>query len=59
MPKDPKPVVRLKPSSYQPSKAGLEEEVRIDATPEELLQAVVRDVTVETAEDDDRRRAAR
>lgn len=45
---DKKPVVRLKPSSYQPSKAELEEDMRIDATPEQLLQAVVRDVKIET-----------
>ena len=47
MPKDLKPIVRLKPSSYQLSKAELEEEVRLDATPQELLQAVVRDVKIE------------
>ncbi|MXW91308.1 MAG: hypothetical protein F4114_14915 [Rhodospirillaceae bacterium] len=41
------PRVRLKPSSYQPSKAELEEDVRIDATPEALLAAVVRNVEVE------------
>ena len=35
-----KPVVRLKPSSYQPSKAELEEDVAIEATPQELLRAV-------------------
>ena len=45
--KDDKPIVRLRPSSYQPSKAELEEEVRIDATPQELLRAVVRDVKIE------------
>ena len=27
--------------SYQPSKADLEEDLRIDATPEELVQAVL------------------
>ncbi|MDE0147830.1 MAG: hypothetical protein OYG32_01535 [Rhodospirillaceae bacterium] len=42
-----KPRVRLKPSSYQPSKAELEEDVRIDATPEALLAAAVRSVEVE------------
>ena len=47
MPKDSKPIVRIRPSSYQPSKAELEEEVRIDATPEALRQAVVRDVKIE------------
>ena len=44
----PKPVVRLKPSSYQPSKAELQEDLRINTTPEELMRAVVRDVRVET-----------
>jgi len=44
MRKDSNPVVRLKPSSYQPSKAELEEEVHIDVTLQELLHAVVRDV---------------
>ena len=48
MMKKPKPAVRLKPSSYQPSKAELEEDMRIDATPEALLRAVVRDVKIET-----------
>ena len=45
---DKRPVVRLKPSSYQPSKAELEEDVRIDTTPEALLRAAVADVRVET-----------
>ena len=41
-----KPVVQLKPSSYQPSKAELEEDVRIDTTPQALLRAAVADVTL-------------
>ena len=41
-----KPVVRLKPSSYQPSKAELEEDARTDTTPEALLRAAVADVRV-------------
>ena len=41
-----KPTVRLKPSSYQPSKAELEEDVSIDATPEDLRRAVMRPVQV-------------
>ena len=36
--------VRVKPSRYQPSKAELEEPVRIDATPDELAAAVLRPV---------------
>ena len=44
---EPKPpVVRIKPSSYQPSKAELEEDVRVDASPEELARAVLRQVRV-------------
>ena len=41
-----RPVVKLRPSSYQPSKAELEEDVRIDTTPEQLLKAAVADVQV-------------
>ena len=46
-----KPVARLKPSRYQPSKAKLEDDISIDATPEELLRAVVRDVRIEIDKD--------
>ena len=42
-----KPAVRLKPSSYQPSKAEMEEDIGIDTTPENLLRAVVREVRIE------------
>ena len=42
-----KPVVRLKSSSYQPSKPELEEDVTIDTTPERLARAVLRQVRVE------------
>ena len=46
MPKksETKPVVKLAKSSYQPSKAELEEEVQIDASFQELTRAVVQDV---------------
>ena len=50
MKNEPKPVVELMPSSYLPSKAELEEEVHIDATPEELARAVLRQVVVREAE---------
>ena len=50
-PKTPEPVVRLKPSSYRPSRVELEEDVRIDATPEVLLALVVRDVEIEIKKD--------
>jgi hypothetical protein len=43
--------VRLKPSKYQPSKADLEEDIRIDATPEELARAVLRPVRIVTEDD--------
>ena len=43
---DPKPVVELPPSSYQPTKAELEEEIHIDAIPEELARALGRQVEV-------------
>ncbi len=41
-----KPIVRVRPSAYQPNKAELEEDVRLDATPEELARAVLRPVQV-------------
>lgn len=41
-----RPVVRLKPSSYQPTEAELEEPIKIDATPEELALAVLRPVRI-------------
>ena len=36
----------MKPHSYQPSKAELEESIRIDATPEQLAKAVVTPVRI-------------
>ena len=41
-----KPVVRVRPHAYQPSKAELDEEVRLDATPEELARAVLQPVQI-------------
>ena len=41
-----RPTVRLKPSSYQTTKAELEEPLEIDATPEELALAVLQPVRV-------------
>ena len=41
-----RPEIRVKPYSYQPSKAELEEAVKIDATPDELVQSVLRPVKV-------------
>ena len=37
----------IQPSSYQPSKAEMEEDIGIDTTPEDLLRAVVCDVRIE------------
>ena len=39
-----KPVVEVAGSEYQPTKAEMEEEVVIDASPEELLRVVVQEV---------------
>ena len=42
-----RPVLRVKPCGYQPSKAELEADVSIpDATPEQLARAVMQTVTV-------------
>ena len=41
-----RPAVMIKPASYQPSKAELEEDVSVDATPEELAEAALRQVTI-------------
>ena len=50
VPMDNRPTVRLKSNRYQPSKAELNEEIQIDATPEELARAVLRDVNIEREE---------
>ena len=39
-------VVEIVRSDYQPSKAELEEDMSIDASPEELAQAVLQPVTI-------------
>ena len=41
-----KPVVEVRHSSYQPSKAELNEDMRIDASPEDIARAVGRQVEV-------------
>ena len=53
MTKTSKPVVRLRPAKYQPTKAELEEDMSIDATPEELAQVAFRPVTIKTVDEDD------
>ena len=40
------PTVRVKPRSYQPTKAELEADVGIDATSDELAEAVLRPVRI-------------
>ena len=46
-------VVPLRPSSYQPSKAELEEDMSIpDTTPEALGRAVISTVRIETIDED-------
>ena len=41
-----KTAVTVKPSSYQPSKAELEEDMSVDATPEALADCIGRSVAV-------------
>ena len=45
------PVVEVQHHSYQPTKAELEEDVSIDATPEEVAKALMRRVTVKEIQD--------
>ena len=42
-----KPVVKLTHSSYQPTMAEKEQDMSIDATPEELARAVMRRVEIQ------------
>ena len=41
-----RPTVMIKPAAYQPTKAELEEDMRVNATPEEVAKAVLRQVTI-------------
>ena len=41
-----KPAVEVRPYSYQPSKAELEADMSVDATPEEIRDALMRTVRV-------------
>ena len=43
--------VKVKPSSYQPSKAELEADVSVKTTPEGLRDAVMRSVVVKESDD--------
>lgn len=46
MDKPEKPVIKVKPHIYQPSKAELNELVKIDTTPDALARAVLRPVKI-------------
>ena len=46
-----KPVVRVRPFRYYPTKDELEEDVSVDATPEEVRDALMRPVIVKETED--------
>ena len=48
-----KPVVRVRPATYQPSKAELEEDTAIDTTPEELARVALHPMTVKTIGEDE------
>ena len=48
-----KPEVRVRPATYQPSKAELEEDVSIDTTPEELARVALQPMTVKTIGEDE------
>ncbi len=39
-----KPEIRLRPNTYQPGKKEMLEDVRIDATPDELADSVLKPV---------------
>lgn len=42
--------VKVKPHTYQPRKAELEADIRVDATPEELRSALTRSVRIKKEE---------
>ena len=50
---EPKHEVRVKPFSFQPSKAELEEDVSVNATPEEIARAMAPRRPVKIGEDRD------
>ena len=52
-PSQAKPVLKVKPHSYQPSKTELEADLSIDATPEELLRKLGQQVVVQETLDDE------
>lgn len=46
MDQDKRPTVEIPPQDHQPSKAELEEEIKIDATPEEVAWRLMQPVKV-------------
>ena len=48
-----KPVVRVRPATYQPNKAELEEDMSVDATPEELARMALQPMTVKIIGEDE------
>ena len=51
-----KPIVKLLPSDYQPTKPELEEQVHIQATPEAVAKAVMRSVVIQRTSVKDHKR---
>ena len=47
-----KPTVRVRPATYQPSKAELEDDMAIDTTPEELARIALQPMTVKVIDKD-------
>ncbi len=45
--KQDRPTVFVKPSSYQPSMAELREQVKINASPEQIAKSLLRQVKIE------------
>ena len=46
-----RPIVKIKPSRYQPNKAELNADVSVPTTPEHLAKCITRTVNVEESED--------
>ena len=46
-----KPVLRVRPFQYQPSKAELEADVTVDVLPKEVRDALMRSVMIEETDD--------
>ena len=50
----PKPDLWVRPTTYQPKKAEKEEDMSIEASPEEILQAVMRPVNIKHIGEDEK-----